>query len=139
MGNVTSFSKKESSGFSMAELLIVVSVIGILASISIPLYLEQKDNAIVGVTQANLNAMRSGLMQYTVHRSDNRYPMGNLHYFAFRTAIPEANLPPLETDAKIMSGTFSYSGNESTYTLRATSTNRTAVRLRASPGGIFME
>jgi prepilin-type N-terminal cleavage/methylation domain-containing protein len=136
---VVNFKRKESSGFSMAELLIVVSVIGILAAISIPLYLDQKDKTIIGVTQANLNAMRAGLMQYTVHSSDNRYPVGNLHYFAFRTVVPEANLPLLETDAKIMSGTFSYSGDESIYILQATSTNRTAVRFNASPAGIFRE
>lgn len=139
MGNVPSFSKRASSGFSLAELLIVISVIGILAAISIPLYLEQKDKAIIGVTKANLNAMRSGLIQYTVHDSDNQYPAGNLNYFAFRTAVPEVNLPPLEMDAKIMSDTFSYSSDGSTFTLQATSTNRTAVRLKASPAGIFRE
>ncbi len=119
----------------MVELMIVICIIGILAAISIPLFLEQKDKALIGVTKANLNAMRSGLTQYTIRNPDNLYPIGNLHYFDFRTTVPEANLPPLESDAKIVSSSFYYSSDGTTYTLRVTSTNRTAVRFSASPRG----
>jgi prepilin-type N-terminal cleavage/methylation domain-containing protein len=134
-----SFLWKPPSGFSMAELLIVICVIGILSSVAIPIFLEQKDKAIIGVTKANLSAMRAGLTQYTIRRADNLYPIGELNYFDFRTAVPEANLPPLETGAKILSGSFNYSSDGATYTLLVTSTNRTGVRFRASQRGIFRE
>jgi type II secretory pathway pseudopilin PulG len=123
----------------MAELLIVISIIGILAAISIPLFLDQKDKALIGVTRANLNAMRSGLTQYTIRNPDNLYPIGNLHYFDFRTTVPEANLPPLEAAAKIVSSSFYYSSEGTIYTIQVTSTNRTAVRFSASPRGILRE
>ncbi|MDF1536412.1 MAG: prepilin-type N-terminal cleavage/methylation domain-containing protein [bacterium] len=139
MGNQGSSPRKRSAGFSMAELLIVLSVIGILAAISIPIFLEQKDKAIIGVTKANLDAMRTGLTRHTIRTSDNLYPVGELHYFDFRATVPEANLPPLETEAKILTGSFNYSSDGAAYTLQVTSTNRTAARFRASQAGIVRE
>lgn len=129
-------NRKNSHGFSVIELMIVLSVIGILASIAIPINLAQKDRAIVGVTMANLQAMRTGLTQYTISHAGNKYPTVDMNYHDFRLAIPEANLPPLPEGAKIVSGTFSYSSDGDTYTLKATSTNRSGEKFTAIPAGI---
>ncbi len=126
-------------GFSLAEVLIVISIIGILASIAIPIILDQKDKAIVGATKANLDTMRLALTQYTIYRTDNRYPTGQLGYPGFRTTVPEANLPPLETDARIVGGSFLYSSDGITYAIQAISANKSATPFIASPAGIVIE
>jgi len=132
---IVAFRKKH-AGFTAIEVLIVVCVIGILACIAIPGFLDQKDKSILGVTKANLEVMRSGLSQYAAQNSNNAYPNGNLNYFDFLIQVPGTNLPPIESDAKIVSGSFLYSGNGITYYMEAASTNRSFDRFRVSPAGI---
>jgi len=117
----------------------VLSILGILASLAIPIFLQQKDDAIIGVTKANLNTMRSTLTRYSINHVDNRYPGGSLDYIHFRAAVPEANLPLIETEAQMVSGSFLYPSDGVSYSLHATSTNRTAVRFSATPAGILRE
>jgi type IV pilus assembly protein PilA len=137
--NVSGNSRKAQTGMSMAELLIVVCVLGILACISIPIFLNQKDKTTIAVTKANLEVMRSGLNQYAARNNSNLYPTGGMNYFDFRTTVPETNLPPLESGAKIVSGSFLYTSDGITYSLRATSTNRTSARFVATPRGIVKQ
>jgi prepilin-type N-terminal cleavage/methylation domain-containing protein len=127
------------NGFSMVELLIVISIIGCLAAVSIPLFLDQKDKAIIAVTHANLDAARSGLTRSTIHSTSNQYPAGRMNYFDFLAAVPESNLPPLETEAMIITGSFIYSSDGTTYILHAASTNRTGIRFLVSPAGVVYD
>jgi type II secretory pathway pseudopilin PulG len=126
-------------GFTMAELVIVPSIIGMLASISIPMFLEQKDKAIVGATKANLDTMRSALNQYSIQDAENRYPAGLLAYPGFRTVVPEANPPFLEADARILSGSFLYSSDGITCVISATSASRTTKCFTATSTGNLIE
>lgn len=125
----------DDAGFSMAELLIVISIIGIISAIAIPRYLEQKDRAILIATIANLNAMRTGLSQYAANSNDNLYPVEPMDYRAFILMVPECNMPPIDSDAKIATVSFAYSGNGSTYAIRAISTDRSATKLITTPAG----
>ena len=63
----------------MAELLIVICIMGMLSAIALPLYIQHKDRAIPGVTCANLNSMRHGLTQYAISSPGNGYPSGPLN------------------------------------------------------------
>jgi prepilin-type N-terminal cleavage/methylation domain-containing protein len=124
------------TGFSMAELLIVIAIIGIIASIALPRYIEQKDRATLGVTLANLDVMRTGLSQYAISSGDNKYPGGPLNYTGFIAAVPECGLPLLEPAAMIATASFDYLSDGVSYTINATSMNRSETRLIATQAGI---
>ena len=126
------------SGLTMAELIIVIAIIGIVSAIALPRFIEQKDRAILGATFANLEAVRAGLSQYVIQSSNNIYPAGPLTYASFIATVPGCNLPPLESDAKIEIATFSYSSDGVTYSISATSTNRSQTRLLATQSGIIL-
>ena len=51
-------------GFSLLELMIVVSIIGILASIALPKYADMIQKAQEGTLKGNLGALRSALSIY---------------------------------------------------------------------------
>lgn len=54
--------QKKNSGFTLAELLIVVAIIGILVAISIPVFTSQLHKARVATDEANLRSYYSVLM-----------------------------------------------------------------------------
>ena len=54
--------QKKNSGFILAELLIVVAIVGILVAISIPVFTSQLHKAKVATDEANLRSYYSVLM-----------------------------------------------------------------------------
>jgi len=123
-------------GFSMAELLIAICIIGIIAAIALPRFIEQKDRAILAATTANLDAMRVGLSQYAISSENNKYPDGPLTYRGFLATVPECNMPPLEPEAKIRISTFSYLSDGETYAINAISMDRSMTQFVATQAGI---
>lgn len=61
---------KSKKGFTLAELLIVIAIIGILVAIAIPVFSMQLDNAKKGVDQANERTATS--QAYTEYLSSSR-------------------------------------------------------------------
>ena len=55
-------SNKYKSGFTLAELLVVVAIIGILVAISIPVFTSQRQKAIVAANKANIRAARAAVV-----------------------------------------------------------------------------
>ncbi|HPX71058.1 MAG TPA: prepilin-type N-terminal cleavage/methylation domain-containing protein [Bacillota bacterium] len=54
--------KRNSKGFTLAELLVVVAIIGVLVAISIPVFTAQLDKAKIATNQANARAAYAAAM-----------------------------------------------------------------------------
>jgi prepilin-type N-terminal cleavage/methylation domain-containing protein len=66
-------NKKKIWGFTLVELMIVVAVIGILAGIAVPRYMDFVTRAKEGATKGNLGAIRSAV---NIYYADNAfYPL----------------------------------------------------------------
>ena len=70
------FTYKSARAFTLIELLIVVSIIAILASIAVPNFLEAQIRAKVSRVKADHYAMATGLESYRVDH--NNYPETNI-------------------------------------------------------------
>ncbi|MGC9328578.1 MAG: type II secretion system protein [Candidatus Hinthialibacter sp.] len=69
--------KKVSSGFTLIELLIVVAIIGILAAIAVPNFLNAQLRARVARTNADLKALGTALDTYLL--DNNNHPNNQSH------------------------------------------------------------
>ncbi len=65
-------SGRPSAGFTMVELLVVLAIIGLLLSISVPRYLGGIDKAKEDVLRENLYSLRDSLDKY--YSDNTRYP-----------------------------------------------------------------
>ena len=57
-------NKKSHNGFTLIELIIVMVILGIMAAVAVPRYLESISNAEQSAEDAVITAIRSGLKQY---------------------------------------------------------------------------
>ena len=89
--------QRNKKGFTLAELLIVVAIVAVLAAIAIPIFNMQLDKARQGVDTSNLRAAKSmaaaDALQNADHYSDGTYyyrfdedPSGNLIMYDLGTA-----------------------------------------------------
>ena len=67
-------SKKYNKGFTLIELIIVMVILGVMAAVAVPRYLDSISNAEESAENAIINSIKSGLKQYANNKlySDGR-------------------------------------------------------------------
>lgn len=76
------FKKLNKKGFTLAELLVVVAIIGVLVAVSIPIFTSQLAKARYATNQANLRAAKAAMVTEMLadgHSSDAKTYVGVYH------------------------------------------------------------
>lgn len=93
------FLRKEKLGFTLLELIIVIIVVGILASLAIPRYIRLTEKGRVGEAKTILSSIRSAQIRYAAQYATYTNVIANLDinlpaakYFSYAALGVSANL-----------------------------------------------
>ncbi len=125
---------KNQKGFTLIELVIIIILIGVLAAVAVPRYVDLRENAVMASAQATLDGGRAGIM---LDFSDKVLNTGVYADILPSTAAGTAILSgssDLATLEGFMQSTPSYPPNGS-YNIPAAAGFRWWVLTAANPGG----
>lgn len=80
--------RKGEGGFTLVELMIVMTIIGILASIAIPSYIRSVQKAKEAVLREDLHTLRTAIDSYTVDKEKAPQSLDDLVQAGYLKSIP---------------------------------------------------
>ena len=117
-GKWSAFMSKTKQAFTLIELLIVVAIIGILAAIAVPNFLNAQMRAKVARTEADMKAVSMALEMYFLDHNtyvdDHDYPSDKSQKGLFKLTSPIAYMASLPQDA-FGTATTGFSEKNSTF------------------------
>jgi prepilin-type N-terminal cleavage/methylation domain-containing protein len=135
--------KRECRGFTLVEILIIISIIGILAAIAIPKYVSMRDRAILETCRFNLKNIQTSFNLYLVGRTNPSFPLtaeigtGPGAWNQLRVLLPEAHLPVTADKAKIDPESILYESSDGqSYTLMVEALDSGRTRFIVTMGNI---
>src|SRR5579862_8697395 len=81
--------RTQSAGFTLIELMIVMAIIGILATLAIPSYVSAMKHAREAVLKEDLHVMRSAIESYTMDKNKAPQSLDDLVQSGYLKTIPE--------------------------------------------------
>jgi general secretion pathway protein G len=80
--------RKGESGFTLVELMIVMTIIGILAAIAIPSYIRAVQKAREAVLKEDLHTLRTAIDSYTVDKEKAPQSLDDLVQAGYLKSVP---------------------------------------------------
>jgi len=86
---VSSFKRRLERGFTLIELMIVMVIIGLLAAIAVPMYVQSVRHAKEAVLKEDLRTLRSAIDAYTVDKQKAPQTLDDLVQAGYLKSMPK--------------------------------------------------
>jgi len=87
-GSAASLSRRRQRGFTLIELMIVMVIIGLLAAIAVPMYVQSVRHAREAVLKEDLRTLRSAIDSYTVDKQKAPQTLEDLVQAGYLKSLP---------------------------------------------------